>query len=349
MTMTMSSKSKQKHRQSQDTAPIAALEEESLQNNNSATSTKLKNDIMPATRAANHAAFTANAISVPPPLMMPEWQNPKAPWAAFTPRADTDVDTTTPSSSTPDHTIHPERLSPGAHLFPLASGITIEAYNPLLEETQLPQIQKLVSGDLSEPYSIYCYRYFLYQWPDLCFLAFDDAKQDEQAAAGATESGAEKNDASASTTHIIEPASTTSHTGDRPLIGAIISKLEPHRQGPIRGYIGMLAVSSSYRARGIATKLVASSIDAMLLAGADEIALETEVSNVASLKLYEKLGFLRSKRLFRYYLNGSAAFRLLLYCRAGVSKIATMGPDQGLNPYGEGEGGEEDYDGDLYS
>jgi hypothetical protein len=28
----------------------------------------------------------------------------------------------------------------------------------------------LISKDLSEPYSIYVYRYFLYQWGDLCFM-----------------------------------------------------------------------------------------------------------------------------------------------------------------------------------
>lgn len=43
-----------------------------------------------------------------------------------------------------------------------------------------------------------------------------------------------------------------------------------------------------------------------------QVALETEITNTAAIKLYERLGFLRSKRLHRYYLNGSSAFRLLL-------------------------------------
>jgi peptide alpha-N-acetyltransferase len=33
------------------------------------------------------------------------------------------------------------------------------------------------------------------------------------------------------------------------------------------------------------------------------------------MKLYERLGFLRSKRLHRYYLNGNSAFRLVLYIK----------------------------------
>jgi hypothetical protein len=38
------------------------------------------------------------------------------------------------------------------------------------EEEYLPSIRQLIGKDLSEPYSIYVYRYFLYQWGDLCFM-----------------------------------------------------------------------------------------------------------------------------------------------------------------------------------
>lgn len=44
-----------------------------------------------------------------------------------------------------------------------------------------------------------------------------------------------------------------------------------------------------------------------------QVALETEITNTAAIKLYERLGFLRSKRLHRYYLNGNSAYRLVLY------------------------------------
>lgn len=30
---------------------------------------------------------------------------------------------------------------------------------------------RLIQAELSEPYSIYTYRYFIYNWPKLCFLA----------------------------------------------------------------------------------------------------------------------------------------------------------------------------------
>lgn len=37
-------------------------------------------------------------------------------------------------------------------------------------EHQLPEMTALIESDLSEPYSVYTYRYFLMQWPHLCFL-----------------------------------------------------------------------------------------------------------------------------------------------------------------------------------
>ncbi|EGP86622.1 uncharacterized protein MYCGRDRAFT_28226, partial [Zymoseptoria tritici IPO323] len=156
------------------------------------------------------------------------------------------------------------------------------------ESPFLPAIKQLISKDLSEPYSIYVYRYFLYQWGDLCFMALDE--QDE-------------------------------------LIGVIVCKLEPHRGGPMRGYIAMLATRSEYRGQGIAGKLVRMAVDKMIEKDADEIALETEVDNIPSLRIYENLGFIRTKRLHRYYLNGNTAYRLLLYLKPGIPFMKTLPPD----------------------
>jgi len=43
-------------------------------------------------------------------------------------------------------------------------------YEHGLEEQYLPAIRALISKDLSEPYSVYVYRYFLFQWGHLCFM-----------------------------------------------------------------------------------------------------------------------------------------------------------------------------------
>jgi hypothetical protein len=38
------------------------------------------------------------------------------------------------------------------------------------EDEFLEPIRELITKDLSEPYSIYVYRYFLFQWPELCWM-----------------------------------------------------------------------------------------------------------------------------------------------------------------------------------
>ncbi|KAF2322965.1 hypothetical protein GH714_032490 [Hevea brasiliensis] len=85
-----------------------------------------------------------------------------------------------------------------------------------------------------------------------------------------------------------------------------------HRNTTLRGYIAMLVVIKPYRGRGIATELVTRSIKVMMESGCEEVTLEAEVTNKGALALYGRLGFIRAKRLFRYYLNGVDAFRLKL-------------------------------------
>ncbi|MCJ1347135.1 N-alpha-acetyltransferase mak3 [Peltigera leucophlebia] len=164
-------------------------------------------------------------------------------------------------------------------------GLQYIQYKSEHEPIYLSAIRQLISTDLSEPYSIYVYRYFLYQWGDLCFMALD--AQDN-------------------------------------LLGVVISKLEPHRGELLRGYIAMLAVKEEHRGKGIATRLVRMAIDHMIERDADEIALETEVTNIAAMKLYERLGFLRSKRLHRYYLNGNSAFRFVLFVKENAAEARNV-------------------------
>jgi peptide alpha-N-acetyltransferase len=155
------------------------------------------------------------------------------------------------------------------------SGIEYVIYK---SEQQMDDIMQLITKDLSEPYSIYTYRYFIHNWPRLCFLAMDKEK----------------------------------------CVGAIVCKLDRHKTGARRGYIAMLAVDHNYRKLGIGSNLVVRAIRSMMSpasGGCDEVVLETEISNSAALHLYEKLGFVRDKRLFRYYLNGVDALRLKLWLR----------------------------------
>lgn len=137
---------------------------------------------------------------------------------------------------------------------------------------QLRQIMALMSAELSEPYSIFTFRHFLEGWPHLCFVAHDRA------------SGR--------------------------LVGAIVNKAElRQRTQRVRGYVAMLAVERPYRRGGLGRRLAATGLQAMCME-CDEVLLETEECNTAALRLYERLGFVRDKRLPRYYLNNNDAFRL---------------------------------------
>jgi hypothetical protein len=55
-------------------------------------------------------------------------------------------------------------------VYPAPPGIRWVRYQNSKELEYVPKIRQLISKDLSEPYSIYVYRYFLYQWGDLCFM-----------------------------------------------------------------------------------------------------------------------------------------------------------------------------------
>lgn len=96
--------------------------------------------------------------------------------------------------------------------------VTFKEYE---NELQMPDIMRVIQRELSEPYSIYTYRYFIHNWPKLCFLAMD---------------------------------------GDN-CIGAIVCKLDLHRQMTKRGYIAMLAVDAAYRKLKVGTTLVQKAIE----------------------------------------------------------------------------------------
>ena len=48
-----------------------------------------------------------------------------------------------------------------------STNIVIEAYK---DESQMPDIMRVITKELSEPYSIYTYRFFIHNWPELCLL-----------------------------------------------------------------------------------------------------------------------------------------------------------------------------------
>lgn len=169
-----------------------------------------------------------------------------------------------------DDPLHVDVNDTQDHIISANRGICYTRYK---NENQMTPIINLITKGLSEPYSIYTYRYFIHNWPRLCFLAIHDSQY----------------------------------------VGAIVCKLGVHKQSRRRGYIAMLAVSENVRRKKIGSTLVKLAIESMVEEGCDEVVLETEVTNSAALNLYENLGFVRDKRLYRYYLNGVDALRLKLW------------------------------------
>ncbi|KAG8732569.1 N-alpha-acetyltransferase mak3 [Ceratobasidium sp. 414] len=102
--------------------------------------------------------------------------------------------------------------------------------------------------------------------------------------------------------------------------------------------------------RYLARHLVKLSIDAMIANGADEVTLETEFDNTAALALYSALGFLREKRLFRFYMNGKDAFRLVRPLRpiGGGTVSSTEVAETGTSSGRAGEAWDGEWRGGAY-
>ncbi|GMF42536.1 unnamed protein product [Phytophthora fragariaefolia] len=170
-----------------------------------------------------------------------------------------------------------------------ASAAAVE-FSTYQGEKQLAELVKLIDKDLSEPYSIFTYRYFLYNWPQLSLLARVQHKLVGVIICRQEPLGA-----------------SPEETGD----DGLEARADPRRRW--RGYIAMLAVEKQFRHRGIGSQLAQKAIERMRADGCEEVMLETEIANEGAIRLYENLGFVRDERLVKYYLNGGDAFRLKLW------------------------------------
>ena len=147
--------------------------------------------------------------------------------------------------------------------------------------------------------AVFTYRYFLARFPELCILACDDDDDDDDKTGNDT-----------------EPIAC--------VVGKIDSE-EPAEEGDAvkkTGYIGMLAVVSSHRRKGIGSALVERVLRRMRDMGCTSVTLETEVSNAAAQRLYQDtFGFVREELLVRYYLNWGDAYRLRLWFASENEKV----------------------------
>jgi len=185
-------------------------------------------------------------------------------------------------------------------------------------EADVAAVAELIRSELSEPYTAFTFRYFMWQWPELCWLAFEDG----EAAGGVAHGAAEASGAA---------GGGAAGGGEGRCVGCVVAKADRRGDG-LRGYIAMVVVEAAGRGQGLGTELAQRSIRAMAAAGCTGVALEAEVTNAGALALYRNLGFVREKRLLRYYLNNGDAFRLKLKLRPGTAEMEGQGEQEAGEP-----------------
>ncbi len=98
------------------------------------------------------------------------------------------------------------------------------------------------------------------------------------------------------------------------VIGYCMNKIEEnarsffYNRNVKKGHVFSLGVLKGYRRRGIASALLALSMDAMFMMGCDEIFLEVRVSNKPAQNLYFKFNYDIVARVPHYYADGEDAF-----------------------------------------
>jgi len=75
-----------------------------------------------------------------------------------------------------------------------------------------------------------------------------------------------------------------------------------------KGHTVSIAILPEYRRRGIGTRLLNRSIEALIKEGANELFLEVRVSNDAAVKMYQTLGYEIIKEIRHYYRDFEGAY-----------------------------------------
>lgn len=85
-----------------------------------------------------------------------------------------------------------------------------------------------------------------------------------------------------------------------------------------KGHIVSVAVIESYRKKGIGIALVEEVMKMMRVKGCSETYLEVRMTNEPAVKLYEKLGFIKSSKIEKYYRDGEAALLMSFHLTSGA-------------------------------
>ena len=75
-----------------------------------------------------------------------------------------------------------------------------------------------------------------------------------------------------------------------------------------QGHVVSIAVLPEHRRKGIGTALLQTAIEKMKNRGCQEVYLEVRVTNEEAIKVYEKLNFVKVRKIEYYYSDGEDAY-----------------------------------------
>ncbi|KAH0606630.1 uncharacterized protein H6S33_003464 [Morchella sextelata] len=128
----------------------------------------------------------------------------------------------------------------------------------------------VVKTDPTLPSNMWLYRCTIDSWPQLCFMAMDGEA----------------------------------------IVGVVISTVQMHHNNMLRGGIMLLLVKKDYRSCGLGRRLVEQAVESLINADADGISVITKTTNTNAIKIYERLGFIRTKLLPNG--GGGQSWRMML-------------------------------------
>lgn len=156
----------------------------------------------------------------------------------------------------------------------------LEVHCMKCDDVLMDRILRFAEKYLSEPYSRYTYRSLIFEAPDICLTLFD----------GLHNKG--------------EKPLINDISRDGELCGVVVNKLDPVSPGNKEdkvGYLGVIVLHPRKWGIGLGKFLTQVTLELFRKSGVRRVLLDTEATNTAALRLYDKLGFVRVKREFRFY------------------------------------------------
>jgi len=176
-------------------------------------------------------------------------------------------------------------------------------------EEDIPSVMDVNYKSLPENYWYGFFKYILDRWPE-AFLVAEVNGEVVGYAMSRVESVADP---------VLRGLQSELDEGRHALMARLKSLLEPLKTAVRTADIGRvghlisIAVLEPYRRRGIGSALLRETIRVMReVYDVESIYLEVRVSNTVAIRLYEKFGFVKVRRIRGYYMDGEDAYVMVL-------------------------------------